>query len=205
MAFSNYKTIESIQIKYPQIVVQNKGFIPIDLELKTVNPYLQEEIIFNLETYKSNEYLAAENLVTPVLRTVWKPYYKKLNYWSHQTIKYDDDLTGIPDFMFTKLDNEQYQVLSYPIITTVEAKAENFVEGWAQCIVQMLACQKLNKNPNVVVFGIVTTGKFWEFAKLESNVATIHNYSYTINDLPKLITTLDYLLSEAKRQLDFEK
>ncbi len=205
MAFSNYKTIESIQIKYPQIVVISKGFIPQKLHLIRVKPSLQEEVTLNLKTYRSNEYYATESLISPILRAVWRKYMEEINLWTHQTIKYDDDLTGIPDFMFTKLVNEQYQVLSYPIITTVEAKAENFVEGWAQCIVQMLACQKLNKNPNIVVFGIVTTGKFWEFAKLECNIATIHNYSYTINDLPKLVTTLDYLLSEAKIQLDFEK
>ncbi len=201
MAFSFYKTLESVKEKYPHILIKNKGFIPENMDLIEVKPHLQEEITFNLATYKSNEFLASENLVSPVLRAAWRSYHKEINYWSHQAIKYDEDLSGTPDFMFTKLDDEQYQILSYPIITTVEAKAENFVEGWSQCIVQMLACQKLNTHKNIVVFGIVTTGKFWEFAKLEGDTATIHNFSYTINDLPKLITVLDYLLGEAKKQL----
>ena len=201
MAFSSYKNLEIVKAKYPQIMVENQGFIPKNLDLIVVSDNLQNEIDFNLETYKSNEFLACEILVSPVLRAVWRPYYREINYWSHQAITYDEDLSGTPDFMFTKLEGKQYQILSYPIVTTVEAKAENFVEGWAQCIVQMLACQKLNTNPNVVVFGIVTTGKFWEFGKLEADTATIHNFSYTINELPKLMTAIDYLLKEAKKQL----
>jgi hypothetical protein len=82
--------------------------------------------------------------------------------------------------MFTRLDQKQYQILSYPIVTTVETKSDNFVEGWAQCIAQMLACQKLNTNPNVIILGIITTGKLWEFAKLEGNIVAIHNVSYAI-------------------------
>ena len=202
MAFSSYKTLESVKEKYPHILVKNKGFIPENLDLIAVSPYLQEEITFNLATYKSNEFLASENLVSPVLRAAWRFYHKEINYWSHQAIKYDEDLSGTPDFMFTHLEQKQYQILSYPIIIiAVQAKAENFVEGWSQCIVQMLACQRLNIHKNTVVFGIVTTGKFWEFGKLEEDTATIHNFSYTINDLPKLITVLDYLLGEAKKRL----
>ena len=205
MAFSSYKNLEIVKAKYPQIMVENSSFIPKNLDLIAVSDNLQNEIDFNLETYKSNEFLACECLVSPILRAVWRPYYREINYWSHQAIAYNEDLSGTPDFMFTKLEGKQYQILSYPVVTTVvttvETKAENFVESWAQCIVQMIACQKLNTNPDVVVFGIVTTGKFWEFGKLENDIATIHNFSYTINELPKLMTAIDYLLKEAKKQL----
>ncbi len=201
MAFSDYKTLESVKAKYPHIYIQEGKFIPNNLLFIEVNPYLQDEIDFNISTYKSNEFLAAENLVSPILRAAWRPYSDCINYWSHQGIKYDDDLSGVPDFLFTNLDHKQYKIMSYPILTSVEAKAENFVEGWSQCIVQMLACQKLNSKPNVVVFGIVTTGKFWEFAKLEDNIVVIHSASYAIENLPKLMTILDYLLNEAKKQL----
>jgi hypothetical protein len=201
MAFSNYKTLELIKEKYPQIVVINEKIIPQNLPELLVNPLLAEEIEMNLLTYRSNEYYATEGLVSPVLRAAWRKYMNEINFWTHQSITYDDDLSGVPDFMFTNLDQKQYKIMSYPILTSVEAKSENFVEGWSQCIVQMLACQKLNTKPNVVIFGIVTTGKIWEFGKLEGNHAIIHPNSYSIENLPKLMTILDYLLSEAKKQL----
>ncbi len=201
MAFSAYKTLELVQDKYPQIEVRNQKFIPNDLEEFVVKPSLIEEIDLNLLTYRSNEFYATENLVSPILRAAWRKYMKEINMWTHQAIKYDEDLSGTPDFMFTHLKKEQYEVMSYPIITTVEAKAENFVEGWAQCITQMLACQKLNTKPNVVIFGIVTTGKQWEFAKLEENTVTKNIVGCDIYGLPKLLAMLDYLLGEAKKQL----
>ncbi len=104
--------------------------------------------------------------------------------------------------MFTHLKGRQYEVLSYPIITSVEAKAENFVEGWAQCASQMLACQKLNKKENSVVFGIVTTGKIWEFGKLEGSTVIKHPVSYSIEYLQDLVNVLDFFLTEAVKQLE---
>ncbi len=200
MAFSDYKTYEAVQAKYPQIVVNSTVFIP-KLQEIDVKISLQEEIDINLLTYRSNEFYAAENLVSPVLRAVWRKYITEINMWTHQAIKYDADLSGVPDFMFTNLDKKQYEIMSYPIITSVEAKAENFVEGWSQCIVQMLACQKLNNKPNVIIFGIVTTGKQWEFGKLEGDIITKNTIGCGIDNLPKLMAILDYLLSEAKKQL----
>ena len=201
MAFSAYKTLELVQEKYPQIEVKNKEFIPDKLRPIKVKPSLTEEISLNLLTYRSNEFYATENLVSPILRAAWRKYMKEINMWTHQAIKYDEDLSGTPDFMFTHLKKEQYEVMSYPIVTTVEAKAENFVEGWAQCITQMLDCQKLNAKPNVVIFGIVTTGKQWEFAKLEGDIVTKNIVGCDIYGLPKLLAMLDYLLGEAKKQL----
>jgi hypothetical protein len=201
MAFSDYKTLEAVQAKYPQIVVINEDILPKKLPLIRVKPSLKEEIDLNIQTYRSNEFYAAESLVSPVLRAAWRKYMNEINFWTHQSITYDEDLSGVPDFMFTNLDHKQYKIMSYPLLTSVEAKAENFVEGWSQCIVQMLACQKINNKPNMIIFGIVTTGKFWEFAKLVGDTVVIHTDSYSIENLPKLMTILDYLLSEAKKQL----
>ncbi len=201
MAFSDYKTYEAVQAKYPQIVVQSGDIIPADLlEIKKLDTFLIEDIKFNLKTYRSNEYFASEALVSPVLRYVWKKHSQEINFWTHQPIKYDNDLSGTPDFMFTHLDREQYKLMSYPIITSVEAKSENFTEGWSQCITQMLACQKINVKP-ITVFGMVTTGKLWEFGKMEGDVVTQHPTAFGIENLPKLISILDYLLVEAKKQL----
>ena len=201
MAFTDYKNLTILKAKHPQIIVKSERFIP-ELPEINVKSSLKEDIEYNLQAYRSNEFYACENLVSPILRYVWQNmYFTDINMWTHQSIKYDDDLCGVPDFMFTHLEQEQYQILSYPIITIVEAKTDNFVEGWAQCIAQMLACQKLNTKPNVIILGIVTTGKFWEFAKLTGDIVAIHNVSYAIGDLPKLITVLAYLLGEAKKQL----
>ncbi len=201
MAFTDYKNLTILKAKHPQIIVKSEEFIP-ELEELEIEAALQKDVKKNLRTYRSNEFYATETLVSPILRYVWQNmYWEDMNMWTHQAIKYDDDLCGVPDFMFTHLDQEQYEILSYPIITTVEAKADNFVEGWAQCIAQMLACQKLNTKPNVIIYGIVTTGKVWEFGKLEGSICTKNTLACGIEDLPKLISIISYLLGEGKKQL----
>jgi hypothetical protein len=201
MAFTDYKNYATLKAKYPQIVINFGYFIPENLEKVVVSDFLREDLEFNLTTYRSNEYYAVETLISPVLRAAWKKYALQMNMWTHQAIKYDDDLSGVPDYMFTNLDQRQYEFMSYPIVTSVEAKAENFVEGWSQCIAQMIACQKLNEKENVTVFGIVTTGKSWEFGKLEGNNVTKHTRSYSIEYLQDLMNVLDYILAEAAKQL----
>ncbi len=201
MAFTDYKNLTILKAKHPHIIVNSENFIP-ELPEKEVKTSLKEDIAFNLEAYRSNEFYACEALVSPILRYVWQNmYFKDINMWTHQGIKYDDDLVGVPDFMFTHLDQKQYEILSYPIITTVEAKADNFAEGWAQCIAQMLACQKLNTKPNVIIYGIVTTGKVWEFGKLEGNICIKNTNVCSIDELPKLVGIISYLLGEGKKQL----
>jgi hypothetical protein len=201
MAFTDYKNINTLKEKHPQLVVILDSFIPDDLTNVPLAESLKDEIQLSLLTYRSNEFFASEGFVSPILRQAWRKYFRQMNMWTHQAIKYDDDLSGVPDYMFTHLDRGQYEFLSYPIVTSVEAKAENFVEGWAQCSAQMLACQKLNKKENVTVFGIVTTGKTWEFAKMEGDIITKEPTSYGIDNLQKLMNVLSYILAEAAMQL----
>jgi hypothetical protein len=201
MAFTDFKNRESLKAKFPHIVQKISGFIPKNLENCEFDSFLSDYLEISKMTYRSNEFFASEGFISPILRVVWKKYFTQMNMWTHQAIKYDNDLSGVPDYMFTNLDQEQYDLLSYPIVTTVEAKAENFVEGWAQCAAQMIACQKLNEKDDVVIFGIVTTGKIWEFAKMEDNLITIDNNSYSIEDLQKLMNILNYILAEAAKQL----
>jgi hypothetical protein len=201
MAFTDFKNINAVKQKYPQIILKTGSFIPLDLPLKTLNPYFEEEITLNIESFRSNEFYASETLISPVLREVWKPYRKKLNLWTHQAIRFDDELVGIPDYMFSNLVEEQYEVLSYPLLTTVEAKAENFEEGWGQCLAQMLAFREINKNTDIRIYGIVATGKYWEFGKLEGDLFTKNTRVCSIDELARLVSILDFILMDSLAQM----
>ena len=43
----------------------------------------------------------------------------------------------------------------------MEAKQNNFTEGWGQCLAELVAAQKLNKNNQIPIHGIVTDGELW--------------------------------------------
>jgi hypothetical protein len=70
MAFTDYKNFTILKAKHPQIIINSEDFIPDLLEIE-VESYLQRDIKRNIETYRSNETLACETLISPVLRYVW--------------------------------------------------------------------------------------------------------------------------------------
>jgi len=92
------------------------------------------------------------------------------------------------------------------------AKKDNFEEGWAQCIAEMIAAQKINQKMNeshnptsTPIFGIVSTGVIWEFAVLDDNLGKKHFTKeipiYTIQNLKLLFAALKYLFEQSKLQL----
>jgi hypothetical protein len=65
----------------------------------------------------------------------------------------------------------------------------------------MIACQKLNQDDNLTVYGIVSTGLVWEFAKFEKNIYTKHPLSYSIADPQKVFGNLDFVFAECEKQI----
>ncbi|MEZ4866350.1 MAG: hypothetical protein R3C14_33845 [Caldilineaceae bacterium] len=65
----------------------------------------------------------------------------------------------------------------------------------------MIACQRLNGEPPITIYGIVTTGLTWQFAKLEQEVFTQDLFSYSIDAPSKVLGLLNYILGECETQL----
>jgi hypothetical protein len=165
---------------------------------------LRETIEFNItETaYDISEAALCETLIYPILQAVWRVFKDDLFLWSHRSIQVDDILTGIPDYLIAKR-SALGRVLGAPLLTTVEAKKDNFEEGWAQCAAQMLALQKYNRtqHKDITVFGIVTNGETWEIAKLTDKHLTKDLRIFTVTELDKLWTALIALCQACKKQL----
>ncbi len=82
-------------------------------------------------------------------------------------------------------------VFDKPYFLLVEAKQDKFSEGWAQCLAEMSAAQKLNDELQVTIFGIVSNGKDREFGKLEEMSFTQNINRYFIQDLDKLLAAVN--------------
>ena len=50
-----------------------------------------------------------------------------------------------------------------PLIILVEAKKNDFDQGWGQCIAEIIAAQKINADTDFPVYGIVSDGTLWQF------------------------------------------
>ncbi|MEY4905319.1 MAG: hypothetical protein RLZZ292_3134 [Bacteroidota bacterium] len=203
MAFTSFKNISEIVTKY-KLYYDVQSFIPMVVEKQRFpSAHLLETLSFNLQetVYDISEAALCESIIYPVLQDVWKAYLKELFLWSHTGIEADSDLTGIPDYLIAQ-KSIHGRVLGLPLLTTVEAKKDNFAEGWVQCTAQLLAMQALNKEKgDYTLYGIVTNGEQWEFARLENSTLTRNSIAFSIFDLHPLYTAVDFVFKRCCEQV----
>lgn len=203
MAFTSFKNISEI-VKAYKLYYDSKEFIPhYEENARKPSAHLLETLDFNLtETvYNISEASLCESIIYPLLKDVWKPYRDKLFLWSHTGIEADKDLTGIPDYIIAK-KSEFGRVLGLPLLTTVEAKKDNFSEGWVQCVAQLMAMQKLNdEKSNCTLYGIVTNGESWEFGYLKDNKLFKNPIPFSIFTINPLYAAVDFVMQSCLEQI----
>lgn len=201
MAFSNYKTIGAV-VKEFQTTYTESNFI-VETPF-TINDYFREELQFVMRegVVSNSEYAICENLIYPILREVWKSYYSKFLLWSHESLTYDENLSGFPEYILAKRSPLGKVVLDKPYFLLVEAKQDNFDAAWGQCLAEMIAAQHLNDLPDMSIFGITSNGSFWQFGKLQTNLFTKNITPYTIYELDKLFAAVNYVFQQCEVQLE---
>ena len=203
MPFSAYKTVSSV-LKEFQITYRESNFI-VETEFH-VSDYFREDLEFTMRegVVDNSEFAICENLIYPVIKEVWKRYYSGFVLWSHQSLTYDQYLSGFPEYILAKRSSLGKVVFEQPYFLLVEAKQDNFENGWAQCLAEMIAAQRLNENSEQDVFGIVSNGGVWQLGKLKSNVFTRNQMFYTIQELDRLFAALNYVFQQCELLLDPE-
>jgi hypothetical protein len=201
MPFSSYESAADVARAY-RITITRANFV-VPLSMPSISDSLREYVDFGQKevVYEKSEFSRCENLIYPILREVWKLYLDDFVLWSHEPLVYDADLSGTPDYFLARKSPLGKVVLDQPYLFVVEAKREDFVRGWAQCLAAMLAAQKLNANPDQTVFGIVTTGWFWEFGKLEGASFTQHLYPFALPNLEGVCAAIRFVFEQCRLQL----
>lgn len=201
MAFSSYKDIGSVLQEF-QITYTEANFMG-ELEF-SISDYFREdlEIVMQEGVPNASEFSICENLIYPVLKEVWKCYRSQFVLWGHKSLTYDENLSGFPEYILAKRSPLGKVVFDKPYFLLVEAKQDKFEEGWAQCLAEMIAAQRLNDELQIVILGIVSNGKDWEFGKLEKTVFTRNNNRYFIQDLDKLFAAVNYVFQQCEVQLN---
>ena len=195
MAFSDFKSIAEVQEAY-HIVYQEADFLEF-CEYTPSTTFISE-LTFNRQYIDvlTSEASRCENIIYPVLREVYKGMIDRYALWSHKGLAYDQTLNGIPDYLITTKSELGKTVLGMPIIVVVEAKQNNFMEGWGQCLAELVAAQKLNHTEQKPVYGLVTDAEVWQFGKLQDVIFTKHRTHLTIDNLSQLCSALLYCLEE---------
>jgi hypothetical protein len=200
MAFTNYKSIadvlKSFSLNYQERdFVENVEFECDEYFVSRLNIVVQEGIVFN------SEYAICENIISPILTEIWRGYIQNFLIWSHQPLNYDENLSGVPDYIVAQRSPRGKVVLEKLYMIVVEAKKDNFEEGWGQCLAEMLAAQKLNDDTHKKLFGMVSNGKLWEFGVLQEEMFTKNRKYYVLENLGELMGAVNFLFAESAAQL----
>jgi hypothetical protein len=201
MAYSDFN-IKQVQHNFGLDIVEKLGIFsridPVEISAyftATLAENIPLAIAMNTEKAKS------ELIIANVLIEVRKRFDRKISFFSGVEFNIDRDkgLNGYCDFLIS-LSSEQLFIKS-PIIALVEAKNENIISGFGQCIAEMIATKIFNKqegNQLPIIYGAVTTGMAWKFIKLIDNTVQIDLKDYSIEDNPEKI--IGILTSMIKQQ-----
>ena len=179
-------------------------------EIKGIFSQLKEASVSDslLATLKNNVPLAlaintekarSELIIANVLVELRHQYENQIGLFSG--IKFDVDkskkLNGYCDFIISLTPEQMF--LKAPVITIVEAKNDNIINGFGQCIAEMVAAQQFNANEaNEVktVYGVVTSGNYWQFMKLQQLTVSIDLQDYQIDDIQKIMGILVAMINQ---------
>ena len=190
MAFSDFKTIPEVLEKF-RITYTLKDFVQI-AEISPSEQFLQEFefCLQNIDVFAS-EAARCEAIIFPILKEIYKPYADNYALWIKKAIAYDEVLNGTPDYFISTRSELGLPVVGTPLIILVEAKKNDFDQGWGQCIAEMIAAQKIKANPDFPVYGIVSDGTLWEFGRLVGEAFTRNRTSVTMDNLSILFGAVD--------------
>ncbi len=204
MAYTSFETLKEVAEKY-KIEVKAEEFvyqIPFAL-----NEYFKEQLEFNFKDRSSiiSEASICEKLISPIINEVARK--NNLTVFSHIQfdLKDSDILKGIPDYIVGIKSKYDAMSLWNPILCLAEAKKEDFTKGWAQVAAEMYAAYKTNENENkaVPVYGLVSTGKQWEFGILDNNILTIDTNTFSAStNLQEVFDVLNWVFCECRKNID---
>ncbi len=111
----------------------------------------------------------------------------------------DEVLSGTPDYIVASRSELGKTILEKPIVIVVEAKKNDFEQGWGQCLAELVAAQRLNETPKKPVYGVVTDANLWQFGKLVGNTFHKDPENFTIDDVAKVYEALECLFELAEQ------
>jgi len=151
------------------------------------------ELSFDLKTSEAAKELLIDALCADVL-----PDHPRLKAWKAVPLR-SEDLVGMADYLIAP--NRAY--LDTPLLCVVEAKRDDFVQGEAQCLVEMYACMQNNRQSEweADIFGIVSNGQGWQFYRLAAAGGVSGSSLYSVTDLPQLLGILDYIFGECESEV----
>jgi len=148
----------------------------------------------------NSEKAKSEVLIYPIIRELMRRN-RHISVFSGYAfnVKGQKGLTGAPDFLISAKPRSVEP--QSPIFCLVETKNKSADEGYAQCAAEMYAARLFNQQTNEpyeIIYGAVTNAYDWVFLKLEGDTVYIDTQRYYLNELPKLLGILQFIVDQIK-------
>jgi hypothetical protein len=197
MAYSNF-SLREVKIKFN---LREERIILFPQKITPLEPssWLLQTLEYNNDAALISEKERSELLVSPILTELRQRNHKFFSIYSGANLDADfqQGLNGECDFILTK--SPQLISVESPIFCLVEAKKDDILGAFGQCIAQMVGAKVYNQKDEKdieTIFGCITTGVDWQLLKLQNDIVTIDINLFTIKNLPELLgvlqTVIDY-------------
>jgi hypothetical protein len=192
MSYGKFKSVEEVATKFDIEVADRTAFLN-EIELEILDVFFSM-ITKNLqdETNYINEFAICETIIRPILGIVAENY--NLKVWSHMPYNIDEKkgLIGEPDYLIAP--KTKYGAMAKPSLCVIEAKKDDFNQGWAQALSEMVASSLLDAH---ICYGIVTTGAIWQFGKLDQGIFVIDpRYISATTELQLVFNAINWIFQE---------
>ena len=199
MAYSNF-TFETVRKTF-QLETDEAADISSGIEPMALSEYLTTTLARKvpLALAIGTEKASSELIVADILVELREKFEHRISFFSGIDFSVDAEsgLTGVCDFLIS-LSPTQFH-LEAPIVVLVEAKKDNPVLGFGQCVAEMLAAQRFNAergNDLPWIYGAATTGTVWQFLKLEARKLYIDRAVYSIGQCDKILGILASMVEQ---------
>jgi len=180
-----------------QLNLQELSLWSVTITPKPPSPFFQQRLerleCFDLQTVEESKKL----LIDAICEEAIQPF-KRLRIWKGANLE-GDRASGYVDYLIA----ERKRYLEAPMLCVIEAKKDDFEQGLAQCLVEMAACQSVNRQlgKDINIFGIVTNGATWTFYQLTITGQVYETTPHAIGDLEVVLGWLYYIFQECEKHL----
>jgi hypothetical protein len=198
MAYNNF-TLDSVKNQFRLKLIENHFCESLPFAEPEPDILSVLDRWFPIASIARTEKAKSELLVSPVLVEARRLASERVQLFSGEEFDVDRErgLNGFCDFLFSRSENPF--TIDAPVLMLVEAKRGELETGLGQCVAEMLAAQIYNQNQEQsipVIYGCVTSGRLWQFLKLEASNVTIDSTIYPFMPVQKILGILKWMLSQ---------
>ena len=189
------KAVEALDLT----IVEGTRFLP---EISPVTPssLLQDTLRKTIPwaIAVSSEKARSEGIINPVLLEVKRQLQGQISVFSGEEFNGEPEaeLAGYIDFLLSRSPEQLF--IKAPAVILVSAKKEDLKPALGQCLAEMVAAQRFNRQkqqPISTIYGAVTSGTVWRFLKLEEQCASIDLTDYPLPPVEQILGFLVWMMA----------